>query len=70
MSATSHAPQAEIMCKQLEPPILMQMTGIELVPAQMQAQAKQMAQANPQQAQQIAAQNPDARQGDHGATGA
>lgn len=50
--------KAEIMCKHFEPPILMQMTGIELVPAQMQAQAKQMAQANPQQAQQIAAQNP------------
>lgn len=51
--------KAEIIAKMFEPEILMEMTNIKLLPAATKQQMMQAAQANPEQAQQIAQQQPE-----------
>lgn len=51
--------KAEIIAKLFEPEVLMEMTNIKLLPQAQKQQMMEMARANPQQAQQIAQQQPE-----------
>lgn len=51
--------KSELIAKRFQPETVMEMTSLKLLPAQMKASLMQMAQANPEQAQQVAAQEPE-----------
>ncbi len=51
--------KAEIIAKHFEPAVLLEMTNIKLLPQAEKQQMMQQAQANPQEAQQIAQQQPE-----------
>lgn len=50
--------KAELMAKRFQPQTLLDMTGMVLLTNEQKAQAQQLMQADPQRAQQLAAQNP------------
>jgi putative intracellular protease/amidase len=54
--------KAELIAKRFQPQTVMAMTSIRLLPEQVKASLMQMAQANPEQAQQVAAQEPELKE--------